>query len=308
MSAVREEVALAARSLRYAGLDAVREVVWRTLYSLRATQEPDPVLQADWDVLVVLDACRADLFRSVVRNRESGQIPVGESRISPASSSKEWLASVFGDAQTEALRTLAYVTGNPYTEHCIEETRFDTVESVWREGWDDELGTIPPAVITDCAIESWRTGSADRMVVHYMQPHFPSLADERDDGIELEAFGGRSLSVWEELRLGRRSREDVWAAYRANLEAVLDEVESLLENLDAGRVVLTADHGNAFGEKHIYGHPGGVHLPCLREVPWSVTSGRDTRERRPGSNPKQTSEDAGDPAVEDRLEQLGYRT
>lgn len=306
MADVRKTVEVAARNLRYAGLDAVREFVWRTVHSASSTTDADPVLDADWNVLVVLDACRGDLFASVVGNGDYDRIPVGETRTSPASSSEEWLTSVFGDAADADLANLAYVTGNPFSAVVLDETRFAALDDVWRDAWDDALGTIPPNPITDRAIDVWRNGEADRMVVHYMQPHFPSLADPAGDGVPLEAFGDRPMSVWEDLRFGRRDVDDVRARYRANLEVVLEEVESLLANLDADRVVVTADHGNAFGEKHIYGHPGGVDLPCLREVPWSVTNGTDTRSREPLTRRDDVQPD-GLP-VEDRLEKLGYRT
>lgn len=335
MNAAREMAAVAARNLRYAGLDAIRELVWRTVYSVRSGADADPVLDADWDVLVVLDACRADLFESVVEDGDYERIPVGSSRTSPASSSEEWLESVFGDATDEALAGLAYVTGNPFSAVVVDETRFGELDDVWQYAWDESLGTIPPEPITDSAIDIWRNRDVDRMVVHYMQPHFPSLVDQVDDGVALEEFGDRPLSVWENMRFGHRDVDDVWKRYRANFQSVLEEVESLLTNLDADRVVLTADHGNAFGEKHIYGHPGGVHLPCLRDVPWSVTSGIDTHsrdgwsnrddERSDGANSDddrsdndraddeksdegRSDDEPSEELVEDRLENLGYKT
>jgi hypothetical protein len=292
------------RSLRYAGFDAVREFASRTYHSVRPAAEADPVLDADWDLLVVLDACRADLFEEVVSAGDYPALPAGETRTSPGSSSVEWLERVFGDADDEAVAEVAYVSGNPYTETAIDADRFAAVDEVWRDAWDDEEGTIPPRPITDRAISLARERTPERLVVHYMQPHFPSLASDDDDGIALSEFGERSLSVWEELRYGHRDEAAVWEAYRGNLELVLGEVEALLSNVDAERAVVTADHGNAVGEHHIYGHADGVALPCLREVPWSVTSATDERTRTP--------EDAGgadgDVSVDEKLRSLGYRT
>ncbi|ERG88701.1 MAG: hypothetical protein J07HX5_00847, partial [halophilic archaeon J07HX5] len=56
----------------------------------------------------------------------------------------------------------------------------------------------------------------------------------------------------------------------------------------------------------LYGHPGGVDVPCLRRVPWCVTSATDTRSREPGGSDKADETDRS--VVADRLEDLGYRT
>jgi hypothetical protein len=298
----------AGRSLRHAGVDAVREFVYRTYFSVRpATPAPDPVLDADWDLLVVLDACRADVFADVVRDGDY-EFEAGETAISPGSTSTEWLSAVFGRASDDALADVAYVTGNPYSTKVLDGDRFGHIEEVWRDGWDDDRGTIPPRPITNRAIEAGRERDADRLVVHYMQPHFPSVVED-DDGIALDDWGDQPMSVWEELRFGQRERADVWERYRRNLEAVLEDVELLLANVDADRAVVTADHGNAFGEHYIYGHPGGVGIPALREVPWCVTDASDEGTHDPGSDADATA-DARDAesTVEDRLESLGYRT
>ncbi|MGB9965488.1 hypothetical protein [Halobacterium hubeiense] len=305
---VPAQAANVARNLRYRGADAFRELASLVAYSLRSTTEPDPVLDADWDALVVLDACRADLFAEVAAAGDHEFLPAEpESRTSPASSSVEWLQSVFGGASDAALGEIAYVTGNPYSASKVDHDRFHAVEEVWRYAWDDDLGTIPPRPVTDAAVRTGRETDADRLVVHYMQPHFPSVVDreQRSAGVELAAFGDDEMSVWDDLRFGRRSEADVWSAYRANLECVLEDLALLFENLDAERVAVTADHGNAFGERHVYGHPGGVDLPVLREVPWFETTATDTRSHDPDAADHDDTDDAD---VEARLEDLGYRT
>jgi hypothetical protein len=331
----------AVRNLRHAGLDAVKEVAWRTYLSVGSPTAPDPVLEADWDLLIVLDACRADLFEAVVSEGDS-DFQAGVTRVSPASSSPEWLEAVFGAAPRAALSGLGYVTGNPYTDAHLSPSAFGLLDEVWRYAWDDDLGTIPPGPITDRAIVAGRERDLDRLVVHYMQPHFPPLpatatgtsasnsdsnsssdsnpkpasntgVDARagNDGGErggrhmaAQEWGDRPLSVWEELRFGRPV-ESAWAEYRANLECVLADVEVLLSNVDAERAVVTADHGNAFGERYIYGHPGGVDLPCLREVPWCVTAATDGATREPEEYDPDRRGPAG---VDERLAELGYRT
>ncbi|WP_336038176.1 hypothetical protein [Halobacterium yunchengense] len=310
---VAGQAANVARNLRYRPAAAVREFAALVRYAVTSTTTADPVLDADWDVLVVLDACRADLFREVAADADHDFLPDRPgSRTSPASSSEEWLAEVFGAASDDALRDLAYVTGNPFSASELDAGRFRAVEEVWRYAWDDDLGTIPPRPVTDAAIRTWRDGDADRMVVHYMQPHFPSIPaaedGDADGGIELDRFGETDLSVWDDLRFGRRGVEEAWTAYRRNLELVLADLAVLFANLDADRAIVTADHGNAFGERGVYGHPGGVDLPVLREVPWCAVSPTDDRTREPAERDAAADEPTDEAEIEQRLADLGYRT
>ncbi len=294
----------AGRALRYAGLDAVREFVSRNYHTYRSSLDPDPVLAADWDVLVVLDACRADLFEAVVDGGDYDGLSAGETRISPASSTDEWLRKVFVPADDRELASMGYVSGNPYTAKVLDADRFAALDEVWRYAWDDDLGTLRPRHVTNRAVELGREHDPERLVVHYMQPHFPPLSE--GGGVALSEFGDEPMGIWDELRFGWRSRESAWESYRSNLEAVLEEVEVLLSNVEADRVVVAADHGNAFGEHHIYGHPSGVAVPCLREIPWCVTSATDRGTREGRSYDRSIGADADEDIVADRLRNLGY--
>ncbi|GGM72535.1 hypothetical protein J2752_002382 [Halarchaeum rubridurum] len=300
-SALREGV----RALRHGGPGVVLELLSRAYYTYGRRTDGVDVLGRDWDVLVVLDACRADLMSAVEDDHEwlerRGTVE------SAGATSSEWLTNTFGAASRETLGEVGYVTGNPYSDEYVAHDAFAFVDEVWEYGWDDDLGTVPARPITDRAITAGRERDAERLVVHYMQPHFPSVPRGEGDGVSLERFGRESLSVWEELRYGRRDPADVWAAYVENLEYVLEEVRLLTRNLDAERVAVTADHGNALGERHLYGHVGGASTPELREVPWCVTDATDTGDYRPATD---HATDGGEAAADDvaaRLEALGYR-
>ncbi|PSP70382.1 hypothetical protein BRC80_09010 [Halobacteriales archaeon QH_9_66_26] len=303
MRGLGRHVADAYRNLRHGGPDVIREFLSRAYFGAVPSVDPDPVYAEDWDLLIVLDACRADLFDEVVADGSYEGLCGGESRISAGSTSTEWLEGVFGDADPDDLRDTAYITGNPYSESHLDREAFGLVDEVWRYAWDDDLGTIPARPLTDRTIAVGRERSFDRMVVHYMQPHFPSIPDgDRDNGVTLGEFGDESMSVWEELRFGQRTESEVWESYRANLEYVLDEVGLLLDHVDAERVVVTADHGNAVGEAGLYGHAEGVALPCLREVPWCKTTATD----RQVHEPAQYDATATTGTTAARLESLGY--
>lgn len=255
------------------------------------------IFEEDWEILLVLDACRADLMREVV---DQYDFLSGETRWSVGSSSREWIMKTFEGEHPET----SYITGNPFSQELLDASELGHLEEVWKESWDDEIGTILPRPLTDRAIEHWKSESPDRMIVHYMQPHYPFIEDPIADVIELQAFGESApKSVWTRLRQNPElTFEDIWPRYRRNLELVLEDVQLLLQNVESDTVVITADHGNSMGEKWLYGHNKGVVTREQREVPWCVTSAENTGEYQPDIQREDVTED-----VQSRLEDLGYR-
>ncbi|PSQ19956.1 hypothetical protein BRD00_00545 [Halobacteriales archaeon QS_8_69_26] len=302
MGTVRELAGEAVRNLRYGGPSVVLELLARTYLTYGRRMDGENAYDREWDLLVVLDACRADLMAAAAPDHD--WIPEDpETTVALGGTSTEWLDRTFGDLPDDVLAGTAYVTGNPYSDSHIEHDRFGLVDEVWRYAWDDDLGTIPARPITDRTIEACRRGEFDRVVAHYMQPHFPCVpCEDAGGGMDLESFGEEPVSVWEELRFGRRTRADIWADYLANCHYALEEVELLLENVDAA-VAVTADHGNAMGEWHLYGHVERVALPALREVPWVEAAATD----RGTHDPAEYDRGRADDEVTDRLEALGYR-
>ncbi|WP_229870816.1 hypothetical protein [Halarchaeum grantii] len=264
-----------------------------------------PVYEREWDALVLLDACRVDALAAVTSEYEflPDEIP---SIRSTASASKDWMRTNFTEAYTDEIRRTAYVTANPFSEGQVDSDAFVDVDEVWTYGWDEGVGTVPARHVTDRAVAAGRSSDCERLLVHYMQPHFPSVPDPIGSGIDIETFGEGWHSVWDRLAAGELSRERAWDSYLANLRYVLNDVVVLLSNLDAERVVISADHGNSFGEWNVYGHPPGCPIGAVRRVPWVETEATDTGEyeptfERPADVDKATSE-----TVEKRLQNLGY--
>lgn len=259
------------------------------------------IFEDDWDLLVVLDACRSDAIERFKGSYTFLSEP--DTRTSVGSATPEWLEKTFADGPEDTLADLAYITGNPHSAYHLDESILGELDDVWRYAWDDELGTVRARPITDRAIATGRAEEFDRMIVHYMQPHFPSVPSPLENGgIDLETFGEEWSSVWDELKRGTITKETAWEAYVDNLEYVLDDVTLLLENVDAEAVVITSDHGNAFGECWQYGHPAGVALNCLRVVPWYETSATDR-----GTHEHRDYADSETLSMEDRLRALGYK-
>lgn len=279
-------------------------------------QSDDPLIpDADWDALLLLDACRYDLFEETAPELP-GELSL---RVSHESATPGYIAENFADRE---FHDIVYVTSNPYVNTELPEDTFHDVVSVWRDGWDDDLGVVPPAAMREATLSAAADYPDKRILAHFSQPHVPFVGDvrlgeRRVSSIREEALGrerpdpeDREPTPFERLARGDVDRETVWEAYRSNLEYVLPAVEDLLDALE-GRTVVTSDHGNALGEFatpfpiRVYGHPRGIRIPALVRVPWHVYesgSRRQTRADRPAERDSTSVEE-----VSERLRMLGYR-
>ncbi|AHG01498.1 hypothetical protein HALLA_03655 (plasmid) [Halostagnicola larsenii XH-48] len=282
--------------------------------------EDQQFLESEWDYCVVLDACRYDVFSEVYEEYLEGTL---EKRWSTGSSTPEWAYRTF-----DSKHDIAYFSGNPFINDLgipLNELKWGAsceyewsatdhitnVFDVWKTGWDDDLGTVPPESLE----EAFRTNSAaveaaDRTVLHYMQPHAPYLSrgkgqklkqiqkgirrqeeaensDEEEESGALSSLGdtirpkvesrledselAQKAGLWLELdptELVRNgTREAALELYEENLRIALEAVADLISELD-GTVVVTADHGEAFGEQGVWEHHIETHIPPLMEVPW----------------------------------------
>jgi hypothetical protein len=297
-----EDPVTATRRVTY---DAHAELV-RLLFERFEGEVGVPVYERDWEVLVILDACRADLMDEVAREH-SGEYPFLEPysrHTSAGSNSGEWMARNFTDEYAEEMAETAVVSGNPHTSTYLDGDEFLLLDEVWRYAWEGEEELFRPTYITDRAISVKRDLDPDRLIVHYMQPHRPFLPSF--DGFETDLHR-TWLNQWRDIRVGKASKAEEWRRYRENLLYVLDYVDRLLSSIDADPVAISSDHGEAIGEWGIYGHYG-IPLRVLREVPWIETAATDTGEYDPEFVPETAPERERGARrdVEDQLEKLGY--
>ena len=259
------------------------------------------VIDEEWDTLIVLDGCREDLFREIIN---TSRFDSYETRMSAGSATDEWTIKNFAG---QALTDTVYITGNPVVSRQIQ-TAFHAFIEVWRDGFDKNQGTVPPEPVTEAAIEARKEYPDKRLIVHYMQPHYPFIGFPElryttfggTDAMEVEPAKTGASDVWEALGKGLVDKETVWEAYGENLNIVMESANELIE-AEEGRSVVTADHGNLLGERvsplriRLYGHPPYIHHHDLRVVPWAVTGESDDVDER-----------QVDADVEDQLRSLGY--
>lgn len=284
------------------------------------------IYRDDWDLLVVLDACRVDALQEV--QEEYDFIGDIATRWSRGSTSKEWMENTFVEKYQDEIESTIYVTPNPFSSHLINSVG-KRVNYTWTEGtyfenskflsdlvrndlvtankfcefidlWhmldDDDITQLHPKKVTNYAIYAGRQNDCQRQIVHYMQPHRPYLTASDDAPWKTHPFGY--------LRDGGDS-ENVWTAYINNLRLVLNYVETLLTNVDAEKVIITSDHGELFGEWGLYSHEVGIPHPALRKVPWTETNAVDTESYKPKIS--RSDRKASDEVIQERLEALGYQ-
>jgi hypothetical protein len=275
------------------------------------------LMDEDWDTLFLLDACRFDLFE------ETNTIPgkLGH-RISEGSNTPEFFEANFADSK---YYDTVYVTANPVPrveEWCSVDVDavFHEVIDVWQDNWDGSLNTVRPEPVVEAIREAHNDYPNKRIFGHFIQPHQPFIGES---GKEIDEKGMRAYKklsgeqtetgkkVFEQLEAGDLSTERVWQAYRENLELVLPNVEDLCNDL-TGKIVVTSDHGNMFGEFawpfpiRQYGHPENIHTKALTKVPWLEPRHESRREiiaEAPGNTDLETDREE----TLERLEHLGYR-
>lgn len=231
------------------------------------------VMDEDWDTLVILDACRADIFEEVV---DLTAFDSYSSVISLGSHSSEWTRRNFVNRTFD---DTVYVSANPHTTLLADGTFHNLVE-VWKE-FDTYPNKIDPSEMVDIAVDAHNRHPNKRLIVHFMQPHGPG-------GLVPE-------------NISRKQQ------YRLTIERMMEYMFDLDESLN-GKTIITADHGELFnsGIRERLGFD--THVPRLRfsklvNVPWAQLNGK----RRDVTAGTTSTTDTDVDVVEERLRDLGYR-
>lgn len=222
------------------------------------------IVEQDWDNIIILDACRYDLF--VGCNIFDGQL---RQFISRSSSTGSFVRQNFSNGP---YKDIVYVSANPNpADHeGVQNIDFAGIEEVWDSGWDDELHTVPPAEMVRRTMEADQKYPNKRLISHFLQPHYPWVGPKGREFINEHGVvwnWGENEHIWQKLAKGKYKKSKIWALYKENLEVTLPYVKELSNGLH-GKTVITSDHGNAFGEYGIYGHPEYMYIPALTKVPW----------------------------------------
>jgi hypothetical protein len=278
-------------------------------YSRSFNPDGIDVMAEDWDTMVVLDACRYDLFAD--RSDLPGTLRAVESR---AAHTSEF---ILGNFHERDLTDTVYVTASPILQRGYPERydpTFHAVVNVWQaDGWDEEHNSVHPETMVEHALAAAERYPNKRLIVHFMQPHYPFIAaDTTLDKQTVPDPEEITTDVWHEMMRGSDevSPQAVTEAYRSNFDLVVPYVRQLLDEL-TGKTVVTSDHGNMLGERsrplpiQEWGHPPGLYTPELVQVPW-LEYEAGPRRTIVADPPEEGTAETGDDVVRDRLRHLGY--
>lgn len=220
------------------------------------------VLEEDWDYLIILDACRYDVFKEV--NWLEGNLSRKRSK---GNTSLDFLKSNFKGSYPD----INYLSSNPFVHPDIAKSvdgkeefeaweHFDYIDPIYMEEDSQEIGVTNPESVSDRAKTQAKLFPDKRNIFHYMQPHTPFIGKNSSDISSIHGEYG------ELLRQGHSS-DEIREMYKSNLKRALQSVEDLITDL-SGKVVVTADHGEFLGDFGLWGHPHDIYLRPVVEVPW----------------------------------------
>ena len=269
-------------SLKYKILRRASKIVYRYNYNKGIS-----ICDEQWDNLIILDACRYDLFeKEYYEERLEGDL---EYRISKGSCTPEFLKSNF---EGKKCKDIIYVTGNPYVNKFFKDNFFKIIP-VWDLGWNDKYNTVLPEDMYKYTLYTLKKYPEKRLIIHFMQPHSPFLTDPiiGDTGIKYlrksllgKDLASKEITAWSIIEREKIDTKRVWKAYAQNLYLVMPYVKKLLKIM-RGINVVTADHGNAVGDifspifpVRVYGHPCRIHMDILVKVPWLIYENKISKE------------------------------
>ncbi len=277
----------------------------------------------DWDYLIILDACRYDIFEEVASME--GNL---NSVISRGSHSKEFATKNFANRE---LYNTVYVTANGYGARIADGAFHDLIFTDEDDAVEDvevlhsSAKGMAPSTVYNATIDAYEKYPNKRIISHFMQPHSPYLGERaeelrkrvKNEGLIVLSRDPEKIKNYDQngenvvstlggaVREGYMTMEEFKEVYVENLEIVLEYVSSLIEYFD-GKIVVTADHGQSLGEKDVFGHPQNTYMEELRRVPWLTVDSGDRPEVT--SEKPTTLQDITNEAIEKRLVNLGYKT
>lgn len=251
----------------------------------------DRLQAVDWDVLLILDACRFDVLSAVAETAVVRPVR------SPASSTPEFLEHA---RERGVFEGATYVSANPQTGKKRPGEDI-SLRPVYEEAWENRLGTVPAERVFRAVRNE--LDESNTVVGHVMQPHYPHIC--RIDGHTLPVPNGLHPREFKDSNLEASGLQALLASGAVNLDRARRSYEicvryawesasSFAASLasEGYQVAVTADHGESFGERGFVEHPVGIRIDPLVTVPW-VTFGS-------GSN------EGDQTGTEDQLKALGY--
>lgn len=235
------------------------------------------LIQADWEILVIVDSCRYDLFKkNLPAELKKYEL---KKAISNAHGTFEWLEKNFNQ-KTD----IVYITPLIYLDRYLPGIRnnFSDVVDVWKEGWDTNIENISQKYVTEQAIHYSKQNK--RIIVHYgafWGKGYPTYDDSLFWKVRMFLRENiPTIILWNISKLfnpskaiekiySTKGRQKIIEHYEKQLKTFFPPVLQLIKQTNK-KILITADHGMLLGEFGYYGahHSRLIQNKKLVEVPW----------------------------------------
>jgi hypothetical protein len=215
--------------------------LWQPMWNTITSRYPvgTNVFDREWDVLVVLDACRVDALSGHTGSFD--WLNDVETMRSVGSMSAEWVVKTFTEGYINEMRKTAFISRNVWSQRIFDSELYknqtvpvgDGYDSLRRgyPDWksissesfhhyervqptgnqDDRIhpeSTSVPHIVTDRAIKVGREMDPDRLIVWYTMPHTDFIADALDWSHESTSLN--TLMSGPEVKRDLRPEEESW--------------------------------------------------------------------------------------------------
>jgi len=246
-------------------------------------EEIDIIDDTDWDLCILIDSCRYDVFEQVYRNFFKSK-PRVKKACSHCAKTKEFMQNHLNRPYVDMI----YVNHTFNIGYWIPDTKFFKLVDVWETHWDREKwGTIMPWDMTDVSLKYIKKYPEKRLMVHYVQAHTPYLLKGYEEFNKIEYTPERCLDGvkkgkkdsrrWNMFYQGVMRRylgyERTWRwllfmgiepsdyfgrvykkfgmkglidGYRDNMKIVLKEAKRLIDNSGRKKILISADHSQTY--------------------------------------------------------------
>lgn len=255
----------------------------------------------NWDILIILDACRYDNFKTVYNDFFSGYDL--KNKISPTTDTQLWVNSMFLNKHCS---DIIYITPIVCIDVWLPKHSLFLIVKSWKKNWNSEYGIVMPDGTNKAFYDTIKSHPEKRYVIHYGQPHTPYINIVPDiprtindtlTRIKSSIIKNVLFDVWSKIQFpdtwlwyinqflmikSKKSNngytyfdqvynlggwEGIRNAYINNLRYVLSYVKAIVDKYPDKNFVITADHGEYLGEDEKFGHKGKKGK-VINEVPW----------------------------------------
>lgn len=108
--------------------DLIETVYYRSLHPLGNIRQGENIFDSDWDVCIILDACRADLLEEVAD--EYSFLSESTRKVSVDSKTDAWVRKTFSQANSHSLGNVSYITANPFSQEISDESILQSIDHV----------------------------------------------------------------------------------------------------------------------------------------------------------------------------------